>query len=232
MLTGQRPFQRASPAETLSAILRDEHPALEALNPDIPAPLRWIVERCLSKPPRDRYASTRDMARDLQRLKESSTEAGLRSSVSVAFRDPRRRRVLRKVAGALLLTALVSGASFLIFEKTRPTTQPSFQRLTFRHGVVWRALFAPHTNSILFSAAWEGQPTRTYMTLPESAGLDRQLEAEPQFPLAYSPDGSEVLVLLGVFRPAGVISGTLARMPGLGGQPRRILDGVGVLIGE
>ncbi|HEY3204365.1 MAG TPA: serine/threonine-protein kinase, partial [Thermoanaerobaculia bacterium] len=62
MLAGQRPFQRSSPAETLSAILRDEPPPLEQFHLNVPAPIRWIIERCLSKPPRDRYASTRDMA--------------------------------------------------------------------------------------------------------------------------------------------------------------------------
>ena len=227
MLTGRRPFQRASPAETLSAILRDEAPPIEALNPRVPAPLRWIVERCLSKAPRDRYASTRDMARDLQKLKESSTEAGFRSSISVALHAPKRRRVLRRVGAALLLTGAAAGVSFLLVQRQRAVEPPNFQRLTFRHGVVWRALFSPQTNSILFTAAWEGQPTRTYMTLPESAGLDRLLEAEPQFPLAYSPDGSEVLVLLGPFRPSLLMSGTLARMPALGGKPRRILDRVG-----
>jgi Tol biopolymer transport system component len=227
MLTGQRPFQRSSPAETLSAILRDEAPPIQDLNPSVPAPLRWIVERCLSKAQRDRYASTRDMARDLLKLKESASEAGLRSSVSVALRNPKRRRVLRRVGAALALMALAGGAALLLFQRLRPVAQPAFQRLTFRHGVVWRALFAPHTNSILFTAAWEGQPTRTYMTLPESAGLDRPLEAEPLLPLAYSPDGSEVLVLLGAFRPSLLMSGTLARMPALGGKPRRTLEGVG-----
>jgi hypothetical protein len=226
MLTGQRPFQRASPAETLSAILRDEAPAIEGLNANVPAPLRWIVERCLSKSPRDRYASTRDMARDLQKLKESSTEGSLRS-LSVALKAPKRVRALRTAGAVLLLTAVTAGGSFLLFEKLRSVAPPSFQRLTFRHGVVWRALFAPNTNTILFTAAWEGQPTRTYLMLPEAAGLDRLLEAEPQLPMAYSPDGSEVLVLLGVFRPGLLMSGTLARMPALGGKPRRILEGVG-----
>jgi serine/threonine protein kinase len=226
MLTGQRPFQRSSPAETLSAILRDEAPPIQDLNPNVPAPLRWIVERCLSKASRDRYASTRDMARDLQKLKEAASESSLRS-LAISLKAPRRRRALRRAGSALLLTASVVGVSFLVFQRLRPVAHPTFQRLTFRHGVVWRALFAPNTNSILFTAAWEGQPTRTYMTLPESAGLDRLLEAEPHLPMAYSPDGSEVLVLLGTFRPSLAMSGTLARIPALGGKPRRILDGVG-----
>jgi hypothetical protein len=228
MLTGRRPFQRASPAETLSAILRDEPPPIEALNPKVPAPLRWIVERCLSKTPRDRYASTRDMARDLLKLKEASTEAGFRSSISVALNAPRQRRALRLAGAALLLFLLAAGGSFLLWQKLRTFPPPTFQRLTFRHGVVWRALFAPSAGSILFTASWDGQPTRTYMTLPETAGLDRLLEAEPLVPMAFSPDGSEVLVLLEAFRvPHLLISGTLARMPALGGKPRRILDQAG-----
>ncbi len=227
MLTGQRPFQRASPAETLSAILRDEPRLIEELNPSVPAPLRWIVERCLSKAPRDRYASTRDLARDIQKLKESATEAGFRSSITVALQKPRRLRAIRRAAAGILLLALMAGGSVFLWDRFRASPPPTFQRLTFRRGVVWRALFAPNTNSLLFTASWEGQPSRTYMTLPESAGLDRLLEAEPAIPMAYSPDGSEVLVLIGTFRPSFVMSGTLARMPALGGKPRRILEGAG-----
>ena len=224
MLTGQRPFQRASPAETLSAILRDEAPAIQDLNPNVPAPLRWIVERCLSKSARDRYASTRDMARDLQKLRESASESSLRS-LAVSLKAPRRRRAMRRAGLVILLFAVAAGGSFLLWEKLRTNPPPTFERLTYRHGVVWRALFAPRAGSILFTASWEGQPTRMYMTLQETAGLDRLLEAEPLVPMAFSPDGSEVLVLLEAFRvPHLLMSGTLARMPALGGKPRRILE--------
>ncbi len=223
MLTGQRPFQRNSAAETLSAIMRDEPPAIEELNPDAPVSIRWIVERCLSKSARDRYASTRDMARDLQKLRETATETSLRS-LSIKLRSPKRRRALRIAAGTLLVAAVAAGGSFLLFQKLRTVPPPTFQRLTFRHGIVWRALFAPNSSSILFTATWEDEPTQAYLTSPESAGLDRKLEAEPLLPMAFSPDGSEALVLLGTFRvPNGLLSGTLARMPALGGKPRRIL---------
>src|SRR5262249_12720351 len=62
MITGRRAFQRPSPAETLSAILRDEPPPLESAPGVVPAPLRWLVERCLAKDPQQRYASTQDLA--------------------------------------------------------------------------------------------------------------------------------------------------------------------------
>ena len=68
--------------------------------------------------------------------------------------------------------------------------------------MVSRALFAPASGAILYAAAWEGEPARTYQTLADSSGLDRTLDAEPQFPLAYSGDGSQVLVLRGVFSRA------------------------------
>lgn len=65
MLTGRRAFAQPTPVETLSAIIRDDPPPIGPLNPSVPAPVRWIVERCLAKTPADRYGSTRDLARDL-----------------------------------------------------------------------------------------------------------------------------------------------------------------------
>ncbi|MFZ3216542.1 MAG: protein kinase [Candidatus Acidiferrales bacterium] len=65
MVTGKRAFQRTTPAATLAAILREEPEPVRSLNPDVPAPLCWVIERCLAKEPEQRYASTRDLARDL-----------------------------------------------------------------------------------------------------------------------------------------------------------------------
>ncbi|HSB36202.1 MAG TPA: serine/threonine-protein kinase, partial [Thermoanaerobaculia bacterium] len=51
MFAGRRPFGGGSPTETLAAILRDEPEALAKVAPALPAPVRWIVERCLEKDP-------------------------------------------------------------------------------------------------------------------------------------------------------------------------------------
>jgi serine/threonine protein kinase len=75
MLGGKHPFERPSSAETLSAIIRDEPTPIAALNPGVPVPLRWILERCLSKDPGGRYASTQDLARELRTLLEHLPEA-------------------------------------------------------------------------------------------------------------------------------------------------------------
>jgi len=66
MVTGKRAFQRSTAAETLVAILREQPELIGGQNPDVPAPLCWVIERCLTKEVDKRYASTRDLARNLQ----------------------------------------------------------------------------------------------------------------------------------------------------------------------
>src|SRR5262249_58426766 len=70
MPTNRRAFQRKPGAETLVAIIREEREPIAGLTPAVPAPLRWIVERCLAKDPEDRYASTKDLARDLKSVRD------------------------------------------------------------------------------------------------------------------------------------------------------------------
>jgi len=68
MATGRPAFRRPSRPQTLAAIVEEDPAPIASLNPAVPPPLRWIIERCLAKEPGDRYASTRDMARDLENV--------------------------------------------------------------------------------------------------------------------------------------------------------------------
>jgi len=70
MATGKRPFQRKTQAQTLLAIVRDEPDPISSLNPEVPPPFCWVVERCLAKEPEKRYFSTRDLARDLLAIRD------------------------------------------------------------------------------------------------------------------------------------------------------------------
>ena len=78
MTSGRRAFQRSTAVETLAAILKEEPDPLAAIDPTLPLPLVWVAKRCLAKDPEQRYASTRDLARDLRDLKDhlSSSSAG------------------------------------------------------------------------------------------------------------------------------------------------------------
>lgn len=70
LLSSRRPFRKDTPFQTMSSILEDEPlPLLEA-RADLPPGLVRIVNRCLAKRPDNRYASTRDLARDLRDVSE------------------------------------------------------------------------------------------------------------------------------------------------------------------
>jgi tetratricopeptide (TPR) repeat protein len=128
MVTGHAAFRRPTPAQTLSAIIEDEPRPIAELNPAVPPPLRWIIERCLAKDPAERYASTRDMARDLANvlghLDEVSSGAPHPAPAPRALWrrlvpwQLRSRRVL--VASGLALAALATAAVWLVASRERP----------------------------------------------------------------------------------------------------------------
>jgi len=74
MATGRRAFAGKTNVQVLAAIIDDEPPSIATVNPKVPAPLRWLIERCLSKDKRDRYDTTNDLARDLRTLRSRLPE--------------------------------------------------------------------------------------------------------------------------------------------------------------
>ena len=68
MLTGRRPFDGGSTAATVRAILNDPPPSVSRLRRDVPASVQRLVERCLQKDPRARYAHAGDIAGELAAL--------------------------------------------------------------------------------------------------------------------------------------------------------------------
>jgi predicted ATPase len=74
MVTGRRPFQRSTAAETMVAILREHPEPIAAQMRTAPAPLCWAIERCLAKDPDKRYVSTRELARELAAIRDRFSE--------------------------------------------------------------------------------------------------------------------------------------------------------------
>ncbi len=115
--------------------MREEPEPIAKLNPGVPAPLRWIIERCLSKDVEQRYASTRDLARDLASLRDHLSELSGESAAGVVQPG---------------------------------SAHPTFQRLSFRRGTIVSARFAPDGTTVVYGAAWEGDPCRLFTTRSES----------------------------------------------------------------
>jgi serine/threonine protein kinase len=226
MLTGTRAFHRATRAETLVAIIREEPAPLESLEPRVPAPMRWIVERCLAKLPEDRYASTRDLARDIQGIRDHLSQIeGSGESPHSAFSVGVRPSRLRLSAGiAAAVAGLVASAYFLGSGSHAPAS-PAFQRLTFRDGTIWSARFAPEGHTVVYAAAWNGDPIRIFAARPETPESSA-LPLPASSLLAVSPSGEMAISLSA--RPSGPFTstGTLAHSTLAGGAPREVLEGV------
>ena len=75
MVAGSPAFRKKTHAETIAAILRDQPEPLGFRMREAPPPFTWIVERCLAKDPKERYTSTRELARDLAAVRDHLTEA-------------------------------------------------------------------------------------------------------------------------------------------------------------
>jgi len=87
MATGLRPFRGDSTASLFVSILQQSPVPVARLNPDIPAPLEEIINKCLEKDPEMRYQHAADVRSDLKRLKRDA-EVHQRSSITSAASLP------------------------------------------------------------------------------------------------------------------------------------------------
>jgi Tol biopolymer transport system component len=227
MSTGRRAFQRDTPVETLSAIIRDDPEPVGPQNPRAPAPLRWTIERCLAKNPEDRYVSTRDLARDLASIRDHLSEASNSADVIAPPPSPRRLRsgLVWLVLGAVALLAAVAAASFFLGQRAGESPIPSFQRLTFRRGHIWTARFAPDGKTVVYGGGWDGKPVQLFSTRlgsPESIPF-----ALPGADLLAISSSGELAISLGRHHVGyWEASGTLARVALSGNAPREIAENV------
>ena len=77
MLAGTRAFRGESPADTMSAILREDPPDLTTLDKEIPLVLERIVRHCLEKSPGERFRSAHDLAFQLEGISGPSGSASV-----------------------------------------------------------------------------------------------------------------------------------------------------------
>jgi tetratricopeptide (TPR) repeat protein len=111
MATGRRPFRGESLVQTLTSVIEDEPEPIALTRPEFPESARQIVGRCLAKAPRDRYASTVDLARDLRQARERISESGATFEPAPVVRA---RPVVRPgVWGVAALGSVVAAASLL-----------------------------------------------------------------------------------------------------------------------
>jgi predicted ATPase len=96
MATGREPFRRESTVQTLVATLRDEPEPLASLRPELPTALQRLVERCLRKEPRERYASTHELLEELRALAAAVPGGAVAARAAAPLPAPRTSLVGRE----------------------------------------------------------------------------------------------------------------------------------------
>jgi serine/threonine protein kinase/Tol biopolymer transport system component len=207
MVSGKRAFAGDSSVEVMNAILKQEPPDLDAALPPV---LDRMIRRCLEKKPDERFQSARDLAFALESI-SGTTSSGIQRTAE----KPRRRYAM---IFALVAVACLIGLAFLVGRRTSRAPSPSFQRVTFRRGVVDNGRFANGARTIVYSASWDGNPSRVYSTQAESPE-SRDLGIVNGHLHGVSPADE---MALGLSPDFSFVSGTLARVPISGGTPREV----------
>lgn len=154
MLSGKNVFLRSTPADTMSALLREDVPELSTSSSTVSPGLDSVVRRCLEKEPADRFQSVRDLGFALQAVSGGGTSA---SAAGLPLK--RKVPVARMVLAATTLIAILA-AYFAGQYRGRPASpsQPLFRQLTFRQGTIRNARFAPDEKTIIYGAVWMDFP--------------------------------------------------------------------------
>ena len=223
MLTGRQVFKRATAAESMTAILKEDPPEIEAAGSGASPALQRIVQHCLEKKPGERFQSARDIAFALQALSGS----GVASGASVAITRSGSRSWLAAVFAAVVL-GLATVVSFRMGRKAerRTTEGVAFRQMSFRPQAIFRAAFMPDGETIVYSAALEGNVPELFMIRPEYPE-PHPLGLPPRTHLLSISSKGDLAVLTNArFVRQRLFTGTLSRASLGSMAPREILEGV------
>jgi Tol biopolymer transport system component len=223
MLSGKRAFHGDSAADTMSAILKEDPPDLTETNRNISPALERIVRHCLEKSPAERFQSARDVAFNLEALTDISapSRSGMQA-LPLEEQKKSRRWLVPLVAGVLIVASWA--AVYWYARRSAAHGTPVFHEITFRTGTIWEARFAPDGQTIVYGAAWDGQPTELFSTHADST--DSRPIGLNSAQIASISSKGEMAVLLNPITSGLSISGRLARVPLAGGAPREVFDDV------
>jgi eukaryotic-like serine/threonine-protein kinase len=235
MATGRQPFSGTTSAVIFEAILNKVPTSPMRLNPGLPSQLEPILNKTLEKDRELRCQTAAELRADLKRLKRDTDSAravvGAVAQPGVSA-EPREadapRRGNKFTAGMIGLALLVGAGAGLLAGKPLWRTavpNPRYHEITFRRGDIRSARFASDGQTILYSAAWQGDPVEIFSARP-GAAESRSLGLEHTQLLAVSPSG-EMAVALNSHRTGTWVNvGTLASAPLAGGAPREVLENV------
>jgi serine/threonine protein kinase len=225
MLAGKRAFQHSTSAETMTAILHEDPPAISQIARNTPPGLQRVVHRCLEKSAERRFQSSSDLAFALEALSES----GISSPAAVV--GPERRRRRKALAWGIGLAAMVAAsmATYYFVADRAPTP--------FAHYSLQRVIDSKHVGSIAISpdgiylavVVNDANGAQSLLLHHIPTNSQRTIVQDPAYKydrVTFSPDGSYIyfrIDALGLPKPNRWDE---YRIPVLGGQLTRVIAGV------
>jgi eukaryotic-like serine/threonine-protein kinase len=208
MLTGKRAFARSTSAETMTAVLQDDPPAISQVVKAAPPGLQRVVQRCLEKRPEQRFQSSSDLAFALEALSDSG------STPAVAMAQSSRPRWFWLVAAGLLAAVAV----LVVASWRTPHPVPVVESITqlTEDGQLKTHLFTDGSR-IYFNEGPQRDTTIAQVSI--TGGSVAPLETKLPNPMLFgaTSDGSTLLV-----SSAAVMPGDLFLLPLPAGEPRHL----------
>jgi len=217
MLTGRRPFQGPTAADTMSAILREDPSELSSADRSISPILERLVHHCMEKNPAERFQSARDLAFNLEAAGTASG-TGPVEAIAGAVRADRTGRSSAPGLAAALVVGMLIGAGFALWLGRRPDIPAPTLRYVSYSGLESEPSASPDGRLIAYTSLREGHSEiwlRQYPGGDEVAMTTGSDDSAPRI----SPDGASILFTR---QSAGVAS--LYKISVVGGEPRKILD--------
>ena len=216
MITGHKAFSKNTNPETMAAVIREEPEPVATYRIAVPGPIRWIMERCMAKDPQERYASTRDLARDMQSLRDHFAELTTSSGeVAPPFQAAKTQRSLLLPLIALAVLAAAFALAYM-YSRKAPEKLVVLRTLTYS-GSDSSPATSPNEQLVAFRSDRDGTP-RIWLKQMQGGNEIALTQGPDDFP-RFSPTGTSLL-----FIRRQDASGSLYRVPVLGGEPRKVTD--------
>src|SRR6202140_2059535 len=127
LVTRKRAFKKPTSAETMTAILHEDPPAILPTPEGLSPGLLRIVQRCLEKKPERRFQSASDLAFALEALSDFTRSTPAAVEQAAAGRAAASRGTWKWVAAAIFFVALAAG---MIAWFRMPTAAPVVESVT------------------------------------------------------------------------------------------------------
>jgi serine/threonine protein kinase len=199
MATGAMPFRGESSGVIFHAILERSPVPPVRINPDIPAKLEEIINKCLEKDRSLRYQHASDIRTDLQRLKRDTDSSQTPVVAAAGFPSAAKLEgqvsIIWKLIVPGVTVGIIAAVLFLLNSHRRPLARAEYIQLTNFPDSVTQPAFSPDGRMVAFvhgDSTFLG-PSEIYVKmLPSGAPVQLTHDNRPKMSPVFSPDGSRI----------------------------------------